>query len=90
MPTVESLLLAITYFTLGINAFVLVHCLVKTSLHKKYLALFFFASLVNYLDDVFWRTDGWQWFPALTNVYIPFAFIMPIAFYLYIQALIKP
>lgn len=90
MPTVESLLLAITYFTLGINAFVLVHCLVKTSLHKKYLALFFFASLVNYLDDVFWRTDGWQWFPTLTNVYIPFAFIMPIAFYLYIQALIKP
>lgn len=89
MPTVESLLLAITYFTLGINAFVLVHCLVKTSLHKKYLAIFFFASLVNYLDDIFWRTDGWRLYPQLTNLYIPFTFLMPAALYLYILTLVK-
>ncbi len=90
MPAVESLLLPITFFTLGINAFVLLQCLVGNSPHQRFLALFFFATLVNYLDDVFWLTDGWQWLPALTNVYIPFAYLLPVALYLYIQSLIKP
>ena len=90
MNNVEPLNLAITYLTLGINAFVLVQCLLAKKHHQYYLAVFFFASLINYLDDIFWLTEGWRLLPAVTNAYIPFTFLIPAALYLYIQSLIKP
>ncbi len=86
MPAIELLHLALICVTLGVNVLALLLCLNKTG--NPYLAVFFIASGINYLDDVFWLLDGWLRWPVLTNLYIPFMLLMAPALYLYLKSLV--
>lgn len=52
-----------------------------------FLAIFFGANLIDYLDELFWISNSWLHWPQLTNLYIPFLYAMAPAMYRYTQVL---
>ncbi|MCB1583020.1 MAG: helix-turn-helix transcriptional regulator [Xanthomonadales bacterium] len=89
MPGLELFLVCLTCVTLGVNLLAMVQSLWKKDRPYQYLAMFFMASSINYLDDLFWQIEGWKWCPSFVNIYIPFLMLMPPALYLYLKGLVK-
>lgn len=75
--------------TFGVCLLMLVHLiwLKKSNSSLRYLTIFFIANLCNQIDEWFWYLKIWQLVPWLTNVYIPFLYLLAPSFYLYVKHL---
>jgi AraC-like DNA-binding protein len=60
------------------------------STYKKPLVIFFVASLIGALDEWFWLNQLWRQWPNLTNLYIPFIYLLAPAFFLYVKHITQP
>lgn len=75
----------------GVCLFILAHLWLKERITSaRYLGIFYGANIVNILDEWFWHFDIWQIAPWLTNLYLPFLYLLAPSFYLYVKGLTDP
>lgn len=88
MPALQLTNFGIVCALIGLTFFLLIQSLYKKGqYHRRFLALFYFANLMNQIDELLWLNQAWRIYPWISNIYIPFLYILAPAFYLYTRSL---